>query len=736
MKLTWRLIRKSMERNVETPVCEACGQRSATIGSPIRGQLACSRCFAPIPHPLLSRSQSCDGVPVWAGLAVFQQRKKTLQGIFDQLKQYCDLLSSTFTQVANQRGLYQQYVSELRKVLLFSVQDALNSSSEKELKGTACRFLLGNEDGDQLDFQFGITPEALNASIQSLCRTSWEMQPPKECFWCPDRMSRSVPEHSIARQDVGEMCSATCLGIFASKRRVFCMGCPQPVSVQASPPIYLCPHFFFHNKDCVLDSFQRYSRTFRKPVILPCAQCNRSFGPENLRGCLSEQEYSEHVKQVRDTVCCACDSQQLCWVVRCGHWLCANHESAQELKCNFCNEAVVHYSSPKARQLALSCMNWFDYAQGSIDTCPVTFSKQVHPSLQAAKDNVRFIAEKCVQLDHPNICKTFACFLDLGSQEQATSVLLSESCQEHFSAALMVKKYKEGTWPEEELLHWLGSFADALSYAKEHYLSHGHIKLKNMMFRSSGQPALCFKAQYSVEAQDKDIRNLRATFGQLYELQVELGARENETKSECAPLKTCLRSMFQKDSQCWLSLAELKLSCQLPRKSVLKKECMFCQTALDEMWELALPADLKSLSNKSVLCSLKCARHLSMVERGESSVKCTGCEETVNGDELSSPSTVSLNCGHPFHHLNCLEKSLQEYLGCPQCLFLPDSKEVNALLGKGGFERLQAEMCSLCHRGRVHRTFGLCKHALCVKCDSRSFFSFTGSNCKQCRDSS
>lgn len=719
-----------MEQNVETHVCEACGQRPATIGPPVRCQRVCGYCYT----PALARSQSCCEPTVWAGHYMFQQRKLTLQSTFDALEQYCDLLSSTVTQVTKQLDLYQHYKYELSQVLNFSYGNAQSCSYGADLRSTATRFLLGTEGFDSLEFHVGISPEALTSSILMLCRTSWGVQPPKKCSWCPNLVSRfpfTVPAHMMPHENYArEVCSQTCLGKYSSICQVRCLGCSEFVtSIQASTPRYPCGHFFFHNKHCIFDSFKRYSRTFRMLPALPCGKCKRSYGPEELREYLSEPEYSEQVKQVRDSVCCVCDSQQLCWALRCGHWLCAQHEGDQDLKCGFCNEAVMHYSSPKARQWALSYMQQSYYA----DDTSATLTTQVHPSLQAAKDHVRFVAEKWVQLDHPSIRATYGCFLILGPQP--TSGMLCEPFEEDFQAALMTQKDRKEAWPEKQLLLWLCSFLDALNYAREHQLSHGDLKLEHMLLGRSGQPMLfAFQTQYSAEAQDKDIRDLGVAFEKLSRM--ELRVADGET----APLmyeqlSAVLTTVIQRDPQCDLSFAKLKDSCQ----QRLTK-CMMCMADfIDESWASTVPQDLKPMmqQGKLELCSLRCARHLFLSLKYGPSVMCTGvCCKRKNEpitDKLSSPPTVSLACGHPFHNLTCLEESLREYLSCPQCCYLPDREEVNALLGDGFFESLQAEMCTRCLRGKVCYRFGLCEHALCVRCHRKSFFF--GNNCKQCRES-
>ena len=737
-----------MSRNVDPWLCMSCRRYPGQHPDPDSSCFLCDGCF----HNSLRRTQSFSydssyesRVRDWQ----FQQRREELQRNLERVEDYNNLLSITAAQVQAQLAQCEHFKFQLKQDIDYSVQEVQrwNGFDLPSRRGKYTSFLLGEESLCPIHFDFAISPETLKSTIDTLMLTSCERQLPKKCARCSNLVPTfpipAPPHLDKYKKYATEVCSLACLEKYRDNSTPPCPGCFKGIfRVQSSMPKYPCGHFFFHSQDCLFASLQRDSGSFHRPCQLTCSLCARGFGPEDFGEYLTEQLYSERVSLIQSTYCCVCESQKLCWPLRCGHWLCANHENPQGLMCAFCNVEVSHYSNSEESQMVRrsriqhSLTLGFSRYQGSIGAYQMALKEVAYPTLHAAKEGLKSSAEKCLYLKHPCICTADDCFLAPNASEYAISVLVKLGLEDA-KTKLIRKQGTAEKWQEAVLLNWLSSLADALRYAQNKSISHGDIKLEFILFDSSDQPMLFgFEAEASSQAEDKDVRDLGTAFAQLATLQAELQSVEETVEAiEHVQLKDVLKAMVGKDAEHRPSFADIMQKCQLPTRLV--SECMMCQQkVVDSKWAFALPADLEPLAKQHAainLCSLKCTRKCYLMNQPK--VECAGCQEPLKKDDIAS--LPALSCGHPFHTLDCLRNSIEEYIDCPVCsLSGAGEQEVDALLGDRVFERLQADRCTMCLKGRRKKVYGICGHALCQRCDKSPLSSlFWGSKCQQCNSS-
>ena len=120
---------------------------------------------------------------------------------------------------------------------------------------------------------------------------------------------------------------------------------------------------------------------------------------------------------------------------------------------------------------------------------PVAIKEQLHGTVEEANASV---TEAMIQgqLDHPNVCKVFGCFLERAEGRGIKTVIVVELLEGDLFRQIRDRSLTRDYWSEDDLLWTLNSLSLALSYSQIKGIAHRDIKPQNIFLSSQKQVKL------------------------------------------------------------------------------------------------------------------------------------------------------------------------------------------------------------------------------------------------------
>ena len=123
--------------------------------------------------------------------------------------------------------------------------------------------------------------------------------------------------------------------------------------------------------------------------------------------------------------------------------------------------------------------------QGQFEGLMVAVKEQQTSSLQRANDAISESLNQA-QLDHPNVCRVYKCFLDPQQHQGFKCVIVMEWMERDVFSILKERQTQQMYWREEELWRYLTELIEALAYAQSKGIAHRDIKPQNIFLNAMG----------------------------------------------------------------------------------------------------------------------------------------------------------------------------------------------------------------------------------------------------------
>lgn len=123
--------------------------------------------------------------------------------------------------------------------------------------------------------------------------------------------------------------------------------------------------------------------------------------------------------------------------------------------------------------------------RGRLEGLAVAVKEQLTTSLQRANDAINESLNQA-QLDHPNVCRVYKCFLDPQVHSGFKSVIIMEWMERDVFSIIKERQSQQQFWREEELWRYWTELIEALAYAQSKGIAHRDIKPQNIFLNAAG----------------------------------------------------------------------------------------------------------------------------------------------------------------------------------------------------------------------------------------------------------
>lgn len=148
----------------------------------------------------------------------------------------------------------------------------------------------------------------------------------------------------------------------------------------------------------------------------------------------------------------------------------------------------LHYSNMEVQDKLLIYNNTaagVSVYRGRLDGLTVAVKEQLTHSLQRANEAISESLNQA-QLDHPNVCRVYKCFLDPQVHSGFKSVIIMEWMERDVFTIIRERQTHQQFWSEEELWRYLAELIEALAYAQSKGIAHRDIKPQNIFLNAAG----------------------------------------------------------------------------------------------------------------------------------------------------------------------------------------------------------------------------------------------------------